>query len=98
MMNAFNFVAHSGRLVFVGLNQETITFHDPLFHSREMTLLATRNATPADFEWVLSSMAAGSLDATAWLTHRATPEALTEQFGSWLLPATGVIKAMLTFE
>ncbi|MHB8627745.1 MAG: zinc-binding alcohol dehydrogenase family protein [Aggregatilineales bacterium] len=98
MMNAFNFVAHSGKLIFVGLNQENITFHDPLFHSREMSLLATRNATPADFDWVLSSMAEGKLDTSAWLTHRATPEALTEQFGSWLLPATGVIKAMLTFE
>ncbi len=98
MMAAFNFVAHSGRLVYVGLNQESITFHDPLFHSREMTLLATRNATATDFEWVLASMAAGKLDTSAWVTHQATPEVLVEDFASWLLPATGVIKAMLTFD
>ncbi len=98
MANAFNFVAHSGRLTFVGLVQDNITFYDPLFHSHEMTLLATRNALPSDFNWVLASMADGSLDPSAWLTHHATPEALPEQFGSWLLPATGVIKAILTFD
>lgn len=98
MANAFNFVAHSGRLVFVGLVQDNVTFHDPLFHSREMTLMASRNATSADFDWVLATMTAGKLDATAWVTHRAAPEALVEQFASWLLPETGVIKAMLAFD
>jgi 2-desacetyl-2-hydroxyethyl bacteriochlorophyllide A dehydrogenase len=98
MANAFNFVAHSGRLIFVGLVQDNVAFHDPLFHSREMTLLATRNATPADFAWVLTNMTAGKLDTTAWITHLATPEVLVEQFASWLLPGTGVIKAMLTFD
>jgi threonine dehydrogenase-like Zn-dependent dehydrogenase len=98
MTNAFNFVAYSGRLIFVGLVQDNVTFHDPLFHSHEMTLLATRNATSADFDWVLTNMAAGKLDTTAWLTHLATPEGLVEQFASWLRPETGVIKAMLTFD
>jgi len=98
MANAFNLVAHSGRLTFVGLVQDNVTFHDPLFHSREMTLLATRNATTADFAWVLASMASGKLDSSAWMTHLATPEDMVEHFASWLLPETGVIKAMLTFE
>jgi len=98
MTDAFQVVAHSGRLIYVGLVQDNITFHDPLFHSREMTLLASRNATSEDFAWVLESMASGKLDASAWITHRATPLELIEQFASWLQPSSGVMKAMLTFE
>ncbi len=98
MNSAFNFVGHSGRLVYVGLVQDSVTFHDPLFHSREMTLLATRNALPEDFDWVIENVAAGKIDTSAWLTHHATPEGLIEEFASWLRPETGVIKAMLSFE
>jgi threonine dehydrogenase-like Zn-dependent dehydrogenase len=98
MNNAFNFVAHSGSLVYVGLLQDNISFNDPFFHSREMTLLASRNALPSDFTWVIESIGSGKVDVSAWVTHRATPEELVVDFPSWLLPSTGVIKAMLNFE
>ncbi len=48
MMASFQYVAHGGRLIFVGLFQGDVTFHDPDFHRRELTLLATRNATGSD--------------------------------------------------
>jgi 2-desacetyl-2-hydroxyethyl bacteriochlorophyllide A dehydrogenase len=98
MANAFKFVAHSGSLTYVGIVQDTIAFSDPLFHSREMTLLASRNALPSDFAWVIESMSSHKFDVSAWVTHHATPEQLVTDFSSWLLPTTGVIKAMLTFE
>ena len=44
MMKAFDFVAAGGRLVFVGLTLDPITFVDPELHRREMTL--SRAATP----------------------------------------------------
>ena len=44
MCNAFNYVAHTGRLVFVGIVVNEISFPDPLLHRREMTLFASRNA------------------------------------------------------
>jgi threonine dehydrogenase-like Zn-dependent dehydrogenase len=49
MQAAFSFPAHGGRLVFVGLFQGEVTFDDPNFHRRELTLLSSRNATPDDF-------------------------------------------------
>ncbi|MBZ0286303.1 MAG: zinc-binding alcohol dehydrogenase family protein [Anaerolineae bacterium] len=98
MSNAFNYVAHGGSLTYVGLAQDSITFNDPFFHSREITLNASRNALPSDFEWVIDSIGSGKVDVSAWVTHHATPEALVTDFPTWLLPATGVIKAMLTFE
>ena len=98
MMEAFNYVAHSGRIVYVGLVKGDITFSDPYFHSHELTLLATRNATGGDFDWVIDALASGQVSVTGWDTHYATPETLAEEFPSWLLPETGVIKAMLAFD
>ncbi len=98
MMAAFNYVAHSGRIVYVGLIKGDITFSDPYFHSHELTLLATRNATGDDFAWVIDSLARGEVSVAGWDTHYATPHTLAAEFPAWLLPETGVIKAMLTFD
>ncbi len=57
MMDAFNYAAHSGRIVYVGLVKGELTFSDPFFHSHELTLLAARNATGDDFAWVIDSLA-----------------------------------------
>ena len=45
MMDAFHYVAHSGKLIFVGLVSAQISFDDPLLHGRELTVLASRNST-----------------------------------------------------
>ena len=43
MCNALNYAAHTGRMVFVGIVNDNISFPDPLFHRRELTVMATRN-------------------------------------------------------
>jgi threonine dehydrogenase-like Zn-dependent dehydrogenase len=96
MMKSFEYVAHGGRLVFVGLIQGDVKFHDPEFHRRELSLLASRNATPQDFNQVISALESRQLDVMPWITHRASPEQMIEDFPYWLDPATGVIKAMLS--
>jgi 2-desacetyl-2-hydroxyethyl bacteriochlorophyllide A dehydrogenase len=95
MHQAFAYVASGGRLIFVGLFQGDVTFHDPEFHRRELTLLATRNSTGADFARIIAQMEAGKLDTRPWITHRATFSSLPECFPDWLLPETGVIKAVV---
>jgi 2-desacetyl-2-hydroxyethyl bacteriochlorophyllide A dehydrogenase len=97
MQAAFNFPAHGGRLVFVGLFQGEVTFDDPNFHRRELTLLSSRNATPADFRHVMAMMETGAVDTTPWITHRASPATLLQEFPTWLQPQSGVVKAMLEF-
>ena len=57
MMKSFDYVAAGGRLIFVGLTLDPITFVDPEFHRREITLLASRNATATDFARVLATIA-----------------------------------------
>ncbi len=97
MMASFQYVAHGGRLIFVGLFQGDVTFHDPDFHRREMTLLATRNATGADFRRIIGSLEAGQIDLTPWITHRASSDTLLDAFPRWLERDSGVIKAVVAF-
>ena len=59
MAGSFSLPAHGGRLVFVGLFQGDVTFHDPDFHRRELTLLASRNATAADFDRAVAALESG---------------------------------------
>ena len=98
MHAAFDFVAHGGSLVLVGHIKGDLTFSDPHFHSHEMTLLASRNATPSDFSWVIRCLQKGVINLDPWITHRAAPETIVADFPTWLDPATGVIKAMLSFD
>ena len=98
MEAAFDYVAHGGSLVLVGHIKGDLTFSDPHFHSREMTLLASRNATPSDFAQVIKCLQLGAINLDPWITHRAAPETLLDAFPTWLDPATGVIKAMLSFD
>ena len=44
MSNALNYVAHTGKLVFVGITTDEVKFGHPLMHRREMTIMASRNA------------------------------------------------------
>ena len=95
MMNAFNWVAHGGRYVLVSLVQDNITFYDPDFHRRELTLLSSRNATRQDMEYIVRSLEAGRVVGTSFITHRASLDQAISQFESWLRPETGVIKAVV---
>jgi 2-desacetyl-2-hydroxyethyl bacteriochlorophyllide A dehydrogenase len=97
MMNAFNYVAPGGKLVFVGLFQGDVTFHDPDFHRLELTLMSSRNATAEDFSWVIQMAETGQVNFAPWITHQASPEALPTEFPGWLNPDHGVIKPMLCF-
>jgi 2-desacetyl-2-hydroxyethyl bacteriochlorophyllide A dehydrogenase len=95
MCQAFHYVAHAGRLVFVGIVTDEIHFSDPLFHRREMTILATRNALPEEFRRIIGLIEAGQIDTRPWITHRTPFAELIGHFPSYTKPETGVIKAMV---
>jgi 2-desacetyl-2-hydroxyethyl bacteriochlorophyllide A dehydrogenase len=95
MAAAFGYPAHGGRIVFVGLFAGDVTFNDPNFHRRELTLLASRNALPADFTRIIRLIEAGRIDTTPWVTHRSSLTGAVEAFPGWVRPGSGVIKAMI---
>jgi len=95
MCNAFNYVAHTGRLVFVGIVTDEIRFSDPLLHRREMTVLASRNALPDEFRRIIALIEEERIDTRPWITHRTAFGDLIEAFPSYTKQETGVIKAMV---
>jgi threonine dehydrogenase-like Zn-dependent dehydrogenase len=97
MNQAFGYVAHGGSLTFVGHFPGEITFRDPDFHQREMTLLASRNATREDFSWSIQMLKEGKINLTPWISQQVSPEELIAAFPGWLNPASGIIKAMAEF-
>ena len=95
MANALQYVGFAGRLVFVGITTQEISFRHPLMHRREMTLLASRNALSADFTRIIRLIEENRIDTRPWITHRARFENMIGAFPGWLKPETGVIKAMV---
>ena len=85
MAGSFDLPAPGGRIVFVGLFQGEVTFNDPNFHRRELTLLASRNALPGTFRDIIRLIEAGRMDITAWISHRfdlaETPQRFPEIAG-----------------
>lgn len=96
MAAAFRYPAPGGRLVFVGLFPGDITFNDPHFHRRELTLLASRNSRPDDFRAILALVESGRVDTTPWITHRTAFDDVPDHFPGWTLPEAGVVKAMIS--
>ena len=97
MKQSFSYVAHGGRLVFVGLANGDITFSDPDFHRRELTILASRNSTTQDFNQVMTLLKRNTVNISAWITHRVSAEQMIEDFPQWTEPSANVVKAMVRF-
>ena len=70
MLSTFDLAGHGGRIVFVGLFEGKAEFNDPNFHKRELTLMASRNAIPAEFTQVINAMESGLINTDPWITHR----------------------------
>lgn len=95
MIDSFEYVAHGGKLVFVGLVKNDVKFNDPDFHKKELTLLSSRNATREDFSTVIQAFKDGEIDINSYVTHRENFNHTVEAFTNWRKPEAGVIKAML---
>jgi 2-desacetyl-2-hydroxyethyl bacteriochlorophyllide A dehydrogenase len=95
MMAGFDYVAHGGTYVLVSVVLDTISFADPKFHAREISLLGSRNATREDFVEVFAAMRDGLAPTEALATHRASLEDSPARFPEWIRPETGVIKALI---
>ena len=94
MAGTFDLPAQGGRIVFVGLFQGDVSFNDPNFHRRELTLLASRNAVPGNFREIIALIEAGRIDVTPWITHRFDLEDTPQRFPEIAADA-GVIKAVI---
>ncbi|WP_316837313.1 zinc-binding alcohol dehydrogenase family protein [Pedobacter nutrimenti] len=97
MQNAFGYVAAGGTVVFVGLFVGEVTFDDPNFHRKEITLKASRSARAVDFKKVINLFKANLIDTTGYITHRIKFDDLITEFEKLYLPEENVIKAIIDF-
>src|SRR5687767_6005975 len=96
MSGALNFCAYGGRLVYVGITQQEVSFpHAPIMHRRQLTILASRNALSADFSRIISLIEDGRINTGPWITHRVPFSQMITEFPGWLKPESGVIKAVV---
>jgi len=70
MRGCFQLAEHGGRIVFLGLFIGEVTFDDPNFHRRELTLMASRAGLTGTFQEVIRSMTAGRVEGLPLITHR----------------------------
>ena len=97
MQQAFSLPEQGGTLVFIGLVLGDLSFNDPEFHRKEMTLMSSRNAVARDFRAIIEHMEAGRICVDQWITHRTEAEHLPDQFGTWIKPESRMLKGVVSF-
>jgi 2-desacetyl-2-hydroxyethyl bacteriochlorophyllide A dehydrogenase len=95
--SAFQYLAHGGRYVLVGLQKGDISFSHPEFHKREATLMSSRNADVSDFMHVMDCIKQGLVNPINYITHRVAFDEVTNHFESCLDPNNKVVKAIVEF-
>lgn len=92
----FAAVAFGGTYVLVSVVKETVTFSDPDFHKREMTLVGSRNALQADFDWVMSAIKAGDIDTAALCSAQMSLDQLPGKMTALAEDRSSLIKVIIT--
>jgi alcohol dehydrogenase len=96
MSTCFEFAAFGGRVVYVGVTSDDLQFsHAPIFHRRELSLVASRNARSDDFGNIIQILTEKRIDLVPWITHRIGIEEVPEKFAAISHPDSGVIKAII---
>ncbi|WP_249976477.1 zinc-binding alcohol dehydrogenase family protein [Vreelandella olivaria] len=98
MQAGFDLAGHGGRYVLVSVVKADISFSDPDFHKKELTLMGSRNATQEDFAQVVSLMESGGIKVKAMITHRARLADTPSHMPQWCDPSHQVIKAMISID
>jgi threonine dehydrogenase-like Zn-dependent dehydrogenase len=81
--------------VLVSVVKEPITFMDPDFHRKELSLLGSRNATPEDFERVIAAIRGGQVPVDRLITHRTRLADAIRDIPRWARDKSGLVKALV---
>ena len=95
MSGALQYLAPTGRLVYVGITTDELAFNHPVMHRPEASILASRNALPGDFTRIIGLIENGTINTDPWITHRTSFDGVLDDFESFTKPETGVIKAII---
>ena len=95
MSSSISLAAFGGKIVFVGITTAPVNLDDPLFHRRELTLLASRNALPTDFPYIIKLIESGQVRVEQWISQTENLDSAQEIFARITSGALQAIKVVL---
>lgn len=95
MVGALQYLAPTGRLVYVGITSQPLTFMQASLHKPEVTLLASRNALPNDFPFIIDLIEQGKIDTAPWITRRLPFDEVPTGFADLAVPHPDMIKTII---
>jgi alcohol dehydrogenase len=95
MSGALKYIAPTGRLVYVGITSDELSFPHVAMHKPEATILSSRNALPKDFPYIIDLIDKGTIDTNPWITRRMAFGDVPSQFAELVTPTTGAIKTII---
>jgi 2-desacetyl-2-hydroxyethyl bacteriochlorophyllide A dehydrogenase len=98
MEAGFAHVAQGGTYILVSVVKGDIRFDDAEFHRRELTLLASRNATAVDFETVMSALASGAVPGKALISTEMTLEEVSARLPDLAEDRAALVKALVVID
>lgn len=90
-------VAFAGRVVCIGYAGNEVSFATKLWVQKEIDLMGSRNATPADFQAVVHYLKQGNFPLEQMISQVIQPEQAASQIAAWAANPGQVMKIMVQF-
>ncbi|MFP4010429.1 MAG: zinc-binding alcohol dehydrogenase family protein [Spirochaetaceae bacterium] len=92
---AIDFVAFTGRVVFIGYAKEDVAFTTKFFVAKELDIRGSRNAADEDFQAVIEALGRGQIPVQEIITRRYPLNEASEAFRYWGADPNRVTKVVL---
>jgi len=90
-------VAFTGRVVYIGYAKEPIAYETRLFVQKELDILGSRNALPADFREVIRMLETGKFPVEDAVSAIVSPEEAAGTLAEWSASPGRFTKIMVQF-
>lgn len=90
-------VAFTGRVVYIGYAKEPVAYETRLFVQKELDILGSRNALPADFREVVRLLESGSFPVEDAVSAIIAPEQAAATLAEWSAHPGRFTKIMVDF-
>lgn len=88
-------VGFAGRVVYIGYAKKPVEYETKLFVQKELTILGSRNATPADFEAVIALLQRGGVPTDALVTQTVPLAEAGDALAQWAADPARVTKILV---
>lgn len=89
--------AFTARIICIGYTANEVSFATRLWVQKELDILGSRNATPADFDAVIGYLKRGKFPLDEMITRIIRPEEAVEAFTEWAANPGQVMKILVGF-